>query len=277
MKKLICPQADQKDEIWNGRSECLDIIATLSLGIDTKYSEDIKDHQTIQFMEAFIKNDDEIEINYEDFFNNDPIHELNNLSNFIVTVDMGLLEKADEIKIRKNNLVEKLEQLRQKLVNEGISFENQLEKEFYGGLEAAKILLTSSFNKFKSGIFPDSNELVAWEFLGRFQFWWKELKGKPEGIEGVKKFLFSEYYKMIPFNSISSQIMAKLITGRDPIQSGHSMDITHASSAIPYVDIFLTDRYMKHTIKELGIDSEFKTNVCYIGDTNLLDNFFNSL
>jgi len=47
MKKLICPQADQKDEIWNGRSECLDIIATLSLGIDTKYSEDIKDHQIL--------------------------------------------------------------------------------------------------------------------------------------------------------------------------------------------------------------------------------------
>ena len=94
----------------------------------------------------------------------------------------------------------------------------------------------------------------------------KKLGGKPEGLEGIKNFLFSDYYKSIPFNSISSRIMAKLITGRDPIQSGHSMDIKHAASAIPYVDIFITDRYMKHTIKQLGIDKDYNTQVYYVGD-----------
>ncbi len=38
-KKLICPMADQKEEIWKGRSECLQTMLELSLGIRALYSE----------------------------------------------------------------------------------------------------------------------------------------------------------------------------------------------------------------------------------------------
>jgi len=55
------------------------------------------------------------------------------------------------------------------------------------------------------------------------------------------------------------------------------MDMRHASSALPYVNLFITDRYMKQIIRGLNIDDEYQTSVCYVGDSDQIEKFFNSL
>jgi len=48
---------------------------------------------------------------------------------------------------------------------------------------------------------------------------------------------------------------AKIMTNKEPIKPGYKMDIYHASSAIQYVNIFITDRYMKNLVKNSKIDA----------------------
>lgn len=72
-------------------------------------------------------------------------------------------------------------------------------------------------------------------------------------------------------------MFAKILTSRDPIKTGHKMDIYHASSSLPYVDIFITDNYMKNLIRKLKLDEMYNTKVLYIGDINELEIIFNKI
>lgn len=269
-KKLICPHADQSEEIWIDRKTCLNLMNFLSLGIRSKYSESMKDHQTRQFMEAFVKGRDKVTISYQDFFHSDPIEQLHDLSDLITTVDLGLFESGLEIKKRNQKQVKKLEKLRQQKVSAGISYKNQLEQEYYAELEVINIML----KKLHNGQLPPLNSWALKDVINHYLRWWDELGGN---LSDLRKFFTSSYYKAIPFNNISSKISAKLVTGKEPIKSGHTMDIYHASSAIPYVDLFITDRYMKHTITNLAIDKEYHTVVCHVGDSDQIDSFFREL
>ena len=64
------------------------------------------------------------------------------------------------------------------------------------------------------------------------------------------------------------------MTKKEPMKSGDSMDIKHISSLMPYSDMFITDRAMKNFISKRGFDALYNTIVCYIGDTQFIDDFF---
>ncbi len=272
-KKLICSRADQDEEIWIGRPECLEMMLSLSLGIRSKYSESVKDFQTRQFMEAFLHNEDEVTISYRDFFHDDPIEQLNNVSDLVIDADLGLIDSGEKIKVQKQRQLVILEEKRPRLVEQGVSYEDQLEKEYNGDLEAIGIIL----RKLLTGQLPSNDPQAAavLEVVTQHRCWWEELGGEPAKLS---QFFTSAHYRTIPTNSISSRICAKLITGKDPIKPSHSMDIHHASSAIPYIDFFITDRYMKHILTtELAIDKEYQTVICHVGDSDQIEAFFNGL
>jgi len=264
-KKLICPIADQKEEMWNGRSDCLQVMLELSLGIHSVYSEFVKDYQTRQFMDAFINNKKQVKINYLEFFHRDPYIQLSDNSKFIVSVDLGLLETSDEIKIRKQSQTNKLEKLRQSIMQQGISNEEQLEKEYEAELEAVAILS----NKSKEGL--NNSDFFG---VNDYLLYWNQMNGNPSDF---LNFFYSSYYRKIPFHDINCHMSAKIFTGKDQIQSGHKMDIDHASSSIPYVNIFITDRYMKKIICDLELDKTYETLVLNVSELNKLENYFNSL
>ena len=263
--KIICPIADQKEEIWKGRSDFLKTMLELSLGIHAKYSVHVSDDQTKIFMAAFINKKENVEINFNDFFRSDPIKQLKSKSKIITSVDLGLLERPDEIRNKSISQVTKLEELRLSIIKQGISFEEQLEKEYQSELEAIAILVRKS-----------KEQLIPSDFLGfnDYPLFWNQMKGDKSNFIS---FFYSNYYKKIPFNDISSQMSAKIITGDAPIKSGHKMDINHASSALPYVDIFITDRYMKKIICDLGLDKNYNTLVLNIGELKEVEKYFANL
>jgi hypothetical protein len=259
-KKLICPIADQKEEIWIGRSDCLKTMLELSLGIHSNYSMSVRDYQTRQFMEAFIYNKGRVEINYKEFFIDDPEKQLSSNSKFIVSADLGLLEKPEKLKKRNIDRLNKLENLRQSIVKQNISFEEQLEKEFMAELAGISILSNKPIDK-----------LTYQDFIGVNDYWiyWNNLS---DSYSDFLSFFYSSYYRKTPVINIDCQMSAKILTGNDPFRSGHTMDISHASAAIPYVNIFITDRYMKKIICDLKIDDYYETKVLHIGEINQIEN-----
>lgn len=264
-KRIICPEADQKEEIWKGRSECLQSMLELSLGIRALYSESIKYSQAALFMDAFINKKNTVQIKYQDFFENDPTEQLSSTSKYIVSVDLGLMEDPELIKKRNLDQINRLEKLRQSIVSKEISFEEQLEKEYKAELDTVSTI--SRKNK---------ENLNYIDFMSVNDYWiyWNQLDCS---FSKFLAFLTSPFYRKIPKINIDCQISAKILTGNDPFKTGHKMDIVHSSSAIPYVNIFITDRYMKKIICDLGIDITYNTKVLNIAELNQIEKYFNEL
>ena len=269
-KKLICPLADQREEMWKGRADCLQIMLELSLGIKTIYSELVKEYQTRQFMDAFINKREQVEIKYLDYFHRDPYKQLSDNSRIIVSVDLGLIEKPDEIKKRRLNQKNKLENIRKSIMQTGILYEEQLEKEFKSELDTIAYLL----NKSLQDEFPVSNFFAISDLLSKYLEYWTQLNGK---VDDLITFFNSSYYRKIPFHNISCQMWAKILTQNDPIKSGHIMDIDYASSAIPYVNLFITDKYMKKIICDLELDKSYKSMVLNISELGKVEKYFKDL
>ena len=264
-KKLICPISDQKEEIWIGRKECLQTMLELSLGVHSIYSLTIRDYQTKKFMEAFLSKKEQVDINYQEFFADDPQKNLRSNTKFIISADLGLLENSDEIKKRNINQANKLENLRLSILQQGITYEEQLQKEFESELEGVSILSNKSIE-----------QLVYSDFIGINDYWlyWHQLKGKPTDF---LSFFYSPYYFKIPFNDIFNHMSAKIMTGNDPIKPSHKMDIYHAASALPYINLFITDRYMRKIICDLELNKSYKTLVLNISEIDKIENFFKDI
>lgn len=264
-KKIICPQADQKEEIWKGRPECLQSMLELSLGIRALYSESIKYNQAALFMDAFINGKDVVQIKYQDFFESDPIEQLSSTSKYIVSVDLGLIEDPELIKKRNIDQTNRLEKLRKKIVSEGILYEEQLEKEYQAELDTVSMISKKPLENLNHIDFMSVND------------YWIYWNNQNSSFSEFLTFFSSPFYRIIPKINIDCQISAKILTGNDPFKTGHKMDIVHSSSAIPYVDIFITDRQMKKIICDLKIDNMYNTKILNIAELNQIENYFNEL
>ena len=267
-KKLICPRGDQGEEIWNKRAEFLETMLSLSLGIRSKHSEEIKEYQIYQFMKAYINDEKEVSINSEDFFNSHPLEQLRNVSEVVIEADLGLIETAENIRNRKTRQNVKIEEIRQQNVSAGVTYEDQLVNELNADL--------NSLSK-KNGNLEQQSALGTYFrlFIGnQYISYWEQLEGEPEELPAFFK---SSHYRSIPEIDISSKLFAKLITGTETIKSGHPMDVHYAASAIPYVNFFITDRNMKHIISKLGIDEYYQCKVCHSSDRDEIKKFFSDL
>ena len=157
-KKLLCPRGDQEEEIVLGRrliSESRGTQVSLSLGIRFKHRNSIQSTQMDQFMRAYISEEKEIVLDYKDAFNKDPIKQLDELGKFIITVDFGVTEeditKAETI---KKNINSDLENLRQKNISEGVTFEQQLKREYKWLLNEGVSVFLKYGEKINLGINP---------------------------------------------------------------------------------------------------------------------------
>lgn len=274
--KLICPEGDQDEEIEMGQrlvKECHDIHSTLSLGIRFLHRGAIEDEQFYNTMKAYIDNPPEVTISYRQAFYRDPVEKLKNLGRVYVAVHLETPEvEVLKKKTSKSETIEKIEQLRQEKISKGITFEQQLIDEYTGRLQAGIYALRNWIDKTYSGIFPTIEETYQAQILIRPLAEWGRLQGKPEGVEGLVRFLFSETYKGIPIIEISTKLWAKLTTSPTPIQSGDSMDVLQLSAVIPYCDYVITDKKMKNRIVDLGIDKKYNTKIFCMKDfENLMD------
>lgn len=277
--KLICPLAEQESEVWVERDKWFDTIHTFSLGISTRTLQSIHDKQFIAFMNAYVKGEKEITLHYRDAFHSDPVQELKTilLKPFFVAIRRLILFGADHQKRQKKDLLSALDKARKENVDDKIRFKEQLEQEYLGDLRA---LITLQNQYFANLFGSNDNELNS--FFGTIQLnkqlhIMKELTGKSLDYVGLTNFYKSAHYRAMPYINLSCNFFARIMTDNQPIRSGDVMDINHASTLMPYSNIFITDKAMSAFLKKRAFNKLYDTKVCYIGDSQIIDEFFSNL
>ena len=184
-------------------------------------------------MNAYYHSLEEVEIDYKTAFFRDPIAELLSEKKFIISIKEKTDEESiKEIEERKNKLIAEFETLRKNRVNNGITFEEQLELESQGIIEAIQVYLSQE----KSEV--DFNEYMA--LIGDALSCWKRISGRANDLKGLIEFYKSEYYRKMPYNAIKAKLYAKIITDRNPIETGDSIDVVNIASMAPYCNMILT-------------------------------------
>ena len=277
--KLICPLAEQEGEVWVERDKWMETINTLSLGIEALDLLAIHDNQFRIFMRAFVQNQNSVTISYREAFDDDPVEELKETLRgpFFITVNSPLLFGEAYRKKLKNNLHQAADVQRAKNVKTNVTFEQQLENEIRGDIEGLSILV----RQFLTGQFKDEedqfNATCGAVNLGSQLIMWENVCGRPEGLEGLMTFYRSSYYRAMPYTNLSCNLFARMMTDKQQIRSGDLMDIKHVSTLMPFSHIFITDKAMSAFLRKRKLDQQYGTTVCYIGDTQVISEFFSGL
>lgn len=273
---LICPLAEQEAEVWIERNKWLDTIHSLSLGIETDALHTIQRTQERKFMSAYVRNEKYISLDYTDAFQSDPVSELRDILKqpFFVSVRHPILFGEEYQKMSKKRLYQAMEDQRIKNNEKNVQFKEQLEKELVGEFEALVALKM---------IFIENTNLDDYDLLNttcgaidcqQHLAYWEILTEKSNDYSGLINFFRSEYHKSMPFTNISYTIFAQLMTDRQPIRSGDTMDANHAATLLPFSDIFIIDKAMRTFLKKRNFDAQCNTIVCYIGDEKEIEEFF---
>ncbi len=255
------------------------IMDELSMSIRTVAPQTIHDNQIRRFMAAYFKKTQSIKLDYQEAFLSNPVTELKKRleSDFFVCVDSGIIGGHENLKNVKRNIHDGLEMIRKNNIKRGVTFEGQLEVEFIGELQGLLSLEKDWFSNTCSNQTEELNAAFGHIALSKQIGWWERFGGFPKGIEGLCKFHKSPYYRAMPHSNLTCRLMAYIVTKKEPIKPGDSKDIDHISTIMPYADLFVTDRAMKNIIKQQKLDILYKTKVCYIGDTSVIEDFFSKL
>lgn len=276
--KLIFPQSDQEEEYVAKRldPEIHRDFLGLSLGINMKHRQGIFDWQAQLGMEAYVKGADTITIGVDAFFHGDPVEELEQARQQRIVIG-GHPIRLPEILARRDaanvKVLEIWEQLRQEFVAKKRTYEEQLEPERCGYADAMAYKVEEWEKKLTTGV-PDFWAFMDVEGFLMFRVVWKDLGGKPDGLEGLHKYFCSDYHNSLPTPKIGNQLGADLLTGNALIQSGDVMDVGLLSVAIPACHYVVTDRRQCERIKRRGIDKEWETEVYSMSD---IDDLFQQL
>lgn len=277
--KLICPLAEQEAEIWVERDKWLDTMHSLTFGIETASRQSIHDNQFYEFMTAYAQQKSEVSLDYKDAFLADPVEDLMEaLRNPVyIYVKSPILFGKDYVKNMKMTLLASLNEQRKRNIESKIGFEEQLEAEYMGELQALLILKS----KFMAGEFNDENEQINAACgainLSQQLRMWEDCSGKSNNLSGLMDFYRSQYYRSMPFTDISCNLTARMMTDRQDIRSGDNMDMNHVATLMPYSDLFITDKAMSTFLKKRRFDEKYSTRICYIGDTQEISSFFAGL
>ncbi|TYB30550.1 MAG: hypothetical protein FXF47_08630 [Candidatus Mcinerneyibacterium aminivorans] len=277
-EKLLCPKGDQQKEIVLGKrmiDESKESQMYLSLGIRFKIRSQIFRDQQIIFLKAFYEKNKSVKLNFKEAFYNDPIKELKKVNDYIVTINTNRLERqTEEIKNNKLYLKNEFEEIRKKKIEKGISYEEELTKEYEGYSNGYLRKYYNYLEKLLKGENTTINDFFNAEPVLRLLNIWDKYGGNPEGIKGIENFFESKYFKSIPYVDISSKLYSYLMTSRNKIKSGDSMDVDQISAVLPYCNFVFVDKKMAHILKDLEIDKKYNTKVF---STTNFDNFIEAL
>lgn len=274
--RIICPLAEQEGEVWLNRSDWMDTIRELSLGIECISLKEIQDRQLHKAMKAYVNNEPTINLSYLDIFNSDPVYELQEVISqpFYVTVNYDIFRGADYQRDSKNKLISALNIQREKNVKQKISFKNQFASEISGEVkELIKMVRAFCDGKVEGGQ-DEYNKVGACINLSHQLLAWEHISGKSNDIEGLICFHKSRYNTECPYVKLSCSLYAKIMIDPQPIKSGDPMDITHISTAMPFSDLFITDKPWSTFLNKHSYNKEYGTRIFYIGNTNGIDKFF---
>lgn len=273
---IYCPEGDQAEEYKLGDRyirACHETQTILSQGIRFKHRLIIERFQTFIVAKAYLSSGTKVELSYSQAFFKDPERTLSKNQRFIISVfSTPDPSETPQKHLKRRQTTDMLENLRQELRRQGVTFEEQLEDEYSGRLQAAR----EGLRRFEEALVqrkPITFELMSQALLFQEMLsLWRRAGGKPENLV---PFIQSAYYRFIPSVDISSMLYAAVVTGQAHVLTGDSMDIGQISACLPYVHYMVTDNKMSQRIRQLGLDAKYQTRIFSYQDlddlTDLLD------
>lgn len=277
--KIICPLADQEGEVWVNRDQWMNTIRDLSLGIECLSLKEIQDKQQQKAMQAYVHGEPTIHLIYLDAFRRDPVKELNEILShpLFITVNYEILLGADYQRDSKNRVIKELNQQRKKNIALGTSFDAQLDSEVEGEINA---IIKMTEDLAAGNVENDHDEFnkigASINLISQLKTW-EQISGRRNDLEGLVTFHKSRYATNCPYVNISCNLYAKIMTDPQPIRSGDPMDIKHISTLMPFSDLFITDKAWSTFLNNKSYGKKYNTTICYIGDTDTIDNFFRKI
>lgn len=268
--RIICPIAEQGEEISHGRSlekPCYELQLALSRGVQFRHGEEIRSIQRKKAMLCFLHREKEICLSYVDCFDEDPCTEVQKTLGFIIGVygKQGNQVLNKEIETKKR-MVEVCNSLKKFINNSGIKYHEQFEREQKGLLQALMQIIDDWRRIYAKHLEPTLSDVEHYLLLSRLLSEWEQCGGEAGDIAGLITFLASDEYKILPHVDISSMLWAKLLVNSGDVASGDSMDIYQLSTVIPFCKYVISDRKMRNILHELGVDNKYNTSIYCMHD-----------
>lgn len=282
-KKVICPRGEQEREYEIGKNykeECRCVQNDLAMGIRMKRGFSVEEDYMKLFMKAYINSESELNISYRDLFDSDPVEELNRIVNHGYVINVEFPPKEERIAKQKQSWEESwegLEATRRQHIKDNMTFEQALELEYRGTYDGYEENRRRFDLKYKNKEMMEGEEYSGMADLSGYLETWKKYNGKPPGIEGLSKFFLSEYQMQIPKIEIHCNLFAKILTSESEIKSGDSMDLQQLSVVLPFFDLVITDKKMKHNIESFDYHRKYKTRVLALKHFDEIQKYFESL
>ncbi len=282
-RKLLCPCAEQEEEFELGgrlEKECRDVQTALSLGISTNHRVEIEDYLIRVCMKAYIEKTEVMNLNYKDIFRKNPIKEMDDRlkETFIVNVHFPKSNTfIEDIKKSKKVALIYYEKARCQNISDGITFEEELKREFNGTHDGFIEKIRRFNEKVKNQELINYNEFLGINSIVDYIKWWDSYRGEPQGFEGLFQFLLSDYHNQVPSIIIMCNLFAKILTETTPVKPGDSMDIQQLSSILPFFDVIITDKTMKYHIETLGFHTKYRTQIFALKNFDEIKAFFENL
>lgn len=262
--KLVCVESHQRDEFAGGRleSETLDAHRSLSLTIRLRSMAAVQDAQLVAAMRAYLSGAPVTELGIDVFFDEDPLVTLKRIESqgWFLSVDLAVPAQFRELReAAKQRVWVDHEALRQRLVAQGVTYEEQLAQEYKGYLQGILGLLEDAAGADASKkLGPLAASTMAFEHILSLIRTWESLGGRRDDISA---FMDSEHHAAIPIRRVESQLLACMVTGNDRVKPSDSDDVSHLAMAIPISHFVVADVAMERRVKALGIDQEWGTEV----------------
>jgi hypothetical protein len=275
--QLLCPEANQQSEIWRNRDALSAAINEHSLGVYASHPRLVQDRQEQRAMRGYALGVTSLAFPCSDLFSFDPIKRLKeNLSQplFITIVETPSSELIEQMVKDRTSLNRDWEALRIRLTANKVGYSFQLGVELQGEMSTIFAAAQDCKDRMERGEEPTHHEFGCYSRVLRMLAQWDGLMNRNMDVAGLRAFLASDNYFVTPNVFISAALTAALLTRNRPIRSGDAKDVEHISLILPYADLIIVDRYMKHLVCDLGLDRRFGTTVCHLGDMKEFQRFF---
>ncbi len=269
-RKLICPLAEQEEEIEEKVVEVIKQFVNLSLGITFLSNDEIKEGQLVKAIKSHRRTKD-IELTYLDAFYEDPVIYLQNKKQdfiFSIVLEPTELEINNRKMIKKKNIEEL--QLAKDNFYQDKDYYSIISGELNGSYVATSHLIDLYRYKLENNIpLSEVESLQIARMLSKPLSLWNE--EQKDGLVGYMEFLKSDCYKQLPSVHINAHMVADLVTSkRKLLEIGDPTDISNLSTLLPYCDYILTDRAQMNRIRRLELDKKYNTKVFSLSNINEL-------
>lgn len=195
--KLICPLADQDEEIWVDRKEFLNTIHELSLGISTDSTIAVQKKLFKRFAEAYITLEKNIELDYSVLFHEDPLQKIKHVlsSPVYVTINPPLIGGPEKTKSKKRVTLKRLNEIREENITNKVALKTQKEAEFMAEFNFLKTISTAPHELANLGL---DKQDYFWNRIGvveKLKTWSDIVSEYNKHDTSILSFFLSTYYR----------------------------------------------------------------------------------